>query len=160
MSDWRVGYGTDLHRLTPGRPLLIGGLAIESPVGSDAHSDGDVLLHALVDALLGALALGDIGDHFPPSDPQWAGADSSCFVAHALKLISKAGYRVGNVDATVHLEAPKLYPHKQTIRELLACLLEIPVEQVSFKAKTGEGLAPIGTGDAIAASVTVLARKG
>jgi len=160
MIDWRVGHGEDLHRLAPGKPLLIGGLLIDSPVGSDAHSDGDVLLHALVDAMLGALALGDIGDHFPPSDPQWAGADSSRFVAHALRLVEAAGYRVGNVDATVHLEAPRLYPHKQTIRELLACLLDIPVDRVSFKAKTGEGVAPVGTGEAIAASVVVLLRQG
>lgn len=153
---WRIGQGYDIHRLVPGHPLMIGGVAVDSPVGSLAHSDGDVILHALIDALLGACALGDIGDHFPPSDAQYKGMASCEFLERVLPLVSAQGYRVGNVDGTVFLEKPKLGPYKQTIRSRVANLLGLPLDCVSFKAKTAEKFPPVGTQDAIAASVTVL----
>jgi len=156
---YRVGQGYDIHRLTPGRPLLLGGVALESDHGSDAHSDGDVLLHALIDALLGAAAMGDIGEHFPPSDPQYKNADSRQMLSRVLLLLESVGYRIVNVDATVFLEAPKLYPYKPRIRETVADTLGIAAGCVCIKAKTAEGFPPVGTKDAIAAAVTVLLEK-
>lgn len=153
---YRIGQGYDLHRLVPGQKLMIGGIQVESPVGCEAHSDGDVVLHALIDALLGACALGDIGDHFPPSDDQYKGLDSSAFVAKVLPLVTASGYQPGNVDVTIFLEKPKLGPYKPAIREKLAQLLNLPLHCVSVKAKTAEKFPPIGTQEAIAASVTVL----
>ena len=120
MLPYRIGQGYDIHRLLPGKPLMIGGLQIESPVGSEAHSDGDVLLHSLIDALLGACALGDIGDHFPPSDNQYKDISSTVLLQRVLPLIEKQGYRLGNLDATIFLEKPKLGPYKQAMREHLA----------------------------------------
>lgn len=151
----RIGQGYDIHRLVPGKPLWLGGVQIDSPVGSDAHSDGDALLHALIDALLGATGLGDIGDHFPPSDPQYKGISSIVLFERILPLISEQGYLVSNVDMTVFLEAPKLYPYKQTIRELIAGKLGLPLNAVSLKAKTAEKFPPVGTQEAIATSATV-----
>ena len=153
---YRIGQGYDIHRLVPGKPLLIGGIQIESSVGSEAHSDGDVLLHSLIDALLGACGLGDIGDHFPPSDDQYKGMNSTVFLQRIQPLVEKAGYRVGNIDVTIFLEKPKLGPYKLTIRENLAQLLGIPLDCVSVKAKTAEKFPPVGTQEAIAASVTIL----
>jgi 2-C-methyl-D-erythritol 2,4-cyclodiphosphate synthase len=158
---YRIGQGYDIHRLLPGKPLWIGGIQIESPVGSDAHSDGDVILHSLVDALLGACGLGDIGDHFPPSDPQYAGLASTAFVHKILPMLNAVGaeqaaYHVINVDMTVFLEKPVLKPYKLTIRETVAGLLNLPLDCVSLKAKTAEKFPPVGTQEAIAASVTVL----
>lgn len=153
---FRVGQGYDLHRLVPGEVLTIGGVVIESPVGCQAHSDGDVILHALVDAVLGACALGDIGDYFPPSDPQWEGMASVRFVEKAMALIQEAGYQINNVDCTVCLEKPKLGKHKQAIRVHLSQMLALPLHAVSVKAKTAEKFPPVGTQEAIAASVTVL----
>lgn len=155
----RIGQGFDIHRLIPGRPLLLGGIAVESPVGSDAHSDGDVLLHALMDALLGALALGDIGDHFPPSDMRYKDADSLMLLRRVLQHVQQHGYLLVNLDATVFLEKPKLLPYKALIRESLARHLNLPVDCVSFKAKTAEGMGAIGHQEAIAASVVVLLEK-
>jgi 2-C-methyl-D-erythritol 2,4-cyclodiphosphate synthase len=149
---YRIGQGYDLHRLVPNKPLMLGGIQIDSPVGSEAHSDGDVLLHSLIDALLGALGLGDIGDHFPPSDEQYKGMDSTTLLRRVQPLIAQTGYRVANVDVTVFLEKPKLGPYKLAIRENLAR----PVDCVSLKAKTAERFPPVGTQEAIAASVTVL----
>ena len=155
----RIGQGYDIHRLVADRPLIIGGIAIESPVGSEAHSDGDALLHALIDALLGAGGLGDIGDHFPPSDPQFKDIDSAVMLARILAKLQVAGYTVVNVDTTVFLEAPKLYPYKLSIRENMARLLNLPLDTVSFKAKTAEKFPPVGTREAIAAAATVLLEK-
>lgn len=140
---------------------MVGGIRIESPVGSEAHSDGDVILHSLIDALLGACGLGDIGDHFPPSDPQYKDMPSTDFLQKILPLLQSVGesqtaYQVSNVDMTVFLEAPKLGPYKQRIREHIAQLLGLPIDCVSLKAKTAEKFPPVGTQEAIAASVTVL----
>ena len=155
-AAFRIGQGYDIHRLVADKPLIIGGVAIDSPVGSQAHSDGDALLHALIDALLGACGLGDIGDHFPPTDPQYKGMASTELLRRILPLIAQTGYRVGNVDMTVFLEAPKLYPYKQAIRESVAGLLGLPLDCVSLKAKTAEKFPPVGTQEAIATSATVL----
>ena len=159
MLPYRIGQGYDIHRLLPGKPLMIGGLQIESPVGSEAHSDGDVLLHSLIDALLGACALGDIGDHFPPSDNQYKDISSTVLLQRVLPLIEKQGYRLGNLDATIFLEKPKLGPYKQAMREHLAELLGLPLDYVSVKAKTAEKFPPVGTQEAIASSVTVLLKQ-
>lgn len=153
---YRIGQGYDLHRLIPNQKLMIGGIHVECPVGSEAHSDGDVLLHSLIDALLGACGLGDIGDHFPPSDAQYKGISSTVLLRKVLPLIEEAGYKIGNIDATVFLEKPKLGSYKQSIRENLAQLLNLPLDCVSLKAKTAEKFPPIGTQEAIAASVTAL----
>jgi len=159
MLPYRIGQGYDIHRLLPGKPLMIGGLQIESPVGSEAHSDGDVLLHSLIDALLGACALGDIGDHFPPSDDQYKNISSTVLLQCVLPLVENAGYQLGNLDATIFLEKPKLGPNKQAMREHLAELLGLPLDCVSVKAKTAEKFPPVGTQEAIASSVTVLLKQ-
>ena len=138
--DIRIGFGYDSHAFKPGVPLHIGGLAIEHAQGLAGHSDGDVLLHALTDALLGAVAAGDIGSFFPPSDPRWKGADSAIFLNLALEEIQNAGYQVGNVDITLILAAPKIGPIAGEMRERVAELLDVSLDQVSIKAKTPEGL--------------------
>jgi 2-C-methyl-D-erythritol 2,4-cyclodiphosphate synthase len=136
----RIGYGWDSHAFKPGVPLRIGGLAIEHPEGLAGHSDGDVLLHAITDALLGAVAAGDIGSFFPPGDPRWKGADSAIFLNIALEEIQNAGYRIANVDTTLVLAAPRIGPIAGEMRERVATLLDIPLGDVSIKAKTPEGL--------------------
>lgn len=136
----RVGYGFDSHEFRAGVPLKIGGVAIAHDHGLAGHSDGDVLLHALTDALLGAVAAGDIGGYFPPSDPKWKGADSAIFLAEAVKQVRANGYTVANMDSTLILQAPKIGPHAQAIRARMAELLGIDVSCVSVKAKTPEGL--------------------
>lgn len=136
----RIGFGYDSHAFKPGVPLIIGGLPIEHPEGLAGHSDGDVLLHALTDALLGAVAVGDIGSFFPPSDPRWKGADSSIFLNLALEEITAAGYSVGNVDITLILHRPKIGPLAGEMRAHVAELLDVPLDRVSIKAKTPEGL--------------------
>jgi 2-C-methyl-D-erythritol 2,4-cyclodiphosphate synthase len=153
----RIGYGWDSHEFKRGVPLKIGGVALEHPKGLAGHSDGDVLLHALTDALLGAVAAGDIGTHFPPSDPQWKGADSALFVRGALEKVRAAGFRVANMDATLILAAPKIVPHARAIQERVAGLLGVAVEDVGIKAKTPEGM---GTDNAAIAHVVVLLTKG
>lgn len=154
----RIGYGWDSHEFKRGIPLKIGGVVLPHPKGLGGHSDGDVLLHALTDALLGAIAAGDIGGFFPPSDPQWKGADSALFVAEAMKRITEAGYVVGNVDSTLILAKPKIGPHAAEIQANVARLLGIEPSAVGVKAKTPEGM---GTDDAAIAHVTVLLlRKG
>lgn len=144
MSEVRTGLGWDLHRLAAGRPLILGGVTVPSERGLEGHSDADVLSHAITDAILGAAALGDIGMHFPDSDPRWKGANSLVFLRHALNLASERGFRVVNVDATVTLERPKLKDYRQAIRESLAAALALPVDRVSVKFKTAEGIGPVG----------------
>src|SRR5215475_3345073 len=131
MLPYRIGQGYDIHRLLPGKPLMIGGLQIESPVGSEAHSDGDVLLHALIDALLGATGLGDIGDHFPPSDPQYKNISSLVLLEQVLELLKPLNLILHNCDMTVFLEKPKLYPYKDDIRQKIADCLNLSLDCVS-----------------------------
>lgn len=152
----QVGQGFDLHRLMAGKPLLIGGITIDHDKGSEAHSDGDVLLHALIDAMLGGAGLGDIGDHFPPSDPQYKNANSMNLLGEVRTLLNQNGFFIANIDATVFLEEPKLGPYKQQIRDKIAGALSLGAKDVSIKAKTAEGFPPVGTGEAIAASVVVM----
>ena len=150
----RIGQGFDLHRLKEGRPLMIGGIEIESDKGEDAHSDGDVLIHALIDALLGSKALGDIGTYFPPSDMKYKNMDSKLLLKETLKL---SKFEIINIDCNIILQRPKLGPHILKIRESLASLLNIDVSNISVKAKTAEHiLGELGSGDAIAAEVTLL----
>jgi 2-C-methyl-D-erythritol 2,4-cyclodiphosphate synthase len=136
----RIGYGWDSHAFKPGVPLKIGGIALDHPAGLAGHSDGDVLLHAITDALLGAVAVGDIGSFFPPGDPRWKDADSAVFLQTALEEIRHAGYRIANVDTTLVLAAPKIGPVAEKLRERVAELLSIDPGAVSIKAKTPEGL--------------------
>ncbi|NCU11264.1 MAG: 2-C-methyl-D-erythritol 2,4-cyclodiphosphate synthase, partial [Sphingomonadaceae bacterium] len=147
----RVGTGYDVHRLAPGEELWLCGVKIEHDRGLAGHSDADVAIHALVDAILGAVGDGDIGSHFPPSDPQWKGASSDRFLAHAVKLAAEAGYRIGNVDVTIICEAPRIGPHRQAMRSRLADLLGTGIEAVSVKATTTEKLGFTGRGEGIAA---------
>jgi 2-C-methyl-D-erythritol 2,4-cyclodiphosphate synthase len=149
----RIGFGWDSHEFKPGIPLKIGGILLPHDSGLAGHSDGDVLLHALTDALLGAVAAGDIGSYFPPSDPQWKGADSALFLREAIKQVSAKGYTVGNVDCTLVLAAPKIGPHARAIQESVAGLLGVKPEQVGVKAKTPEG---VGTDNAAVAHAVVL----
>ncbi len=149
----RIGFGWDSHEFKPGISLKIGGVLIPHDRGLSGHSDGDVLLHALTDALLGAVAAGDIGSYFPPSDPQWKGADSTVFLREAIKQIADKGYTVGNVDCTLILAEPKIGPHAKAIQQSVSELLAIEPGQVGIKAKTPEG---IGTDNAAIAQVVVL----
>jgi len=142
----RVGQGWDVHRVITGRPLILGGIAIPCDFGLEGHSDADVLSHAVTDAILGALAAGDIGMHFPDTDPRWKGAGSLRFLKHACDLAAEAGYCVGNVDSTVILERPKLKDHRLAIRESLARTMGLAVGQVSVKFKTAERVGPVGEG--------------
>jgi 2-C-methyl-D-erythritol 2,4-cyclodiphosphate synthase len=149
----RIGFGWDSHEFQPGITLKIGGVVLPHDQGLAGHSDGDVLLHALTDALLGAVAAGDIGSYFPPSDPHWKGADSAVFLREAVKQITSRGYTVGNVDCTLVLAAPKIGPHAKAIQENVAALLGVKPDQVGIKAKTPEG---VGTDNAAIAHVVVL----
>ena len=152
----RIGYGWDSHEFEPGLPLKIGGVRLDHDKGLAGHSDGDVLLHALTDALLGAVAAGDIGSYFPPSDPKWKGADSAIFLAEALQQVQRAGYAIANVDSTLILSEPKIGPHSKKIQARVAELLRVKPEQVGVKAKTPEGM---GTEDAAIAHVVVLLER-
>jgi 2-C-methyl-D-erythritol 2,4-cyclodiphosphate synthase len=156
---FRVGIGHDTHRLGPDRPLILGGLKIEHTCGLIGHSDADVVLHALTDALLGAAALGDIGDAFPDTDPQYKDCDSRLFVIEALKRIGERGYRVVNIDCTIFAQEPKLGPIKHRMREHLAAMLGLSVDAVNVKAKTGEKVGAIGRAEAIGCQVAVLLEK-
>ena len=158
MSDieFRTGLGWDVHRIAPGRPLLLGGVTIPSEFGLDGHSDADILLHALTDAILGAAALGDIGMLFPDTDPQWKGAASARFLEHAVALLNQNGFMVVNVDTTVILEKPKLKNYRQPIRESLARVLALPLDRVSVKFKTAEGVGSGGQGLSAEAQAIVL----
>ena len=149
----RCGIGYDLHRLAEGRKLIVGGVELPFEKGPVGHSDGDVLAHALCDALLGAAGLGDIGTHFPDTDPKWKGANSLLFLQHAKKLLEEKRLSIEHVDAVVITEKPKLGPHFPKMREALAGALGVPVEKIHLKAKTNEGVDAIGRGEAIAAHV-------
>ena len=158
-GEFRCGLGWDVHRLAADRPLILGGITIPSEFGLEGHSDADILSHAITDALLGAAALGDIGMHFPDSDPQWKGADSARFLAHAAALIRQGGYEIINVDSTVILERPKLKDYRLPIREALARTLGIALDQVSVKFKTAERVGPVGEGrSAEAQAIVAIAR--
>jgi len=154
--NFRIGYGWDSHEFKRGIPLKIGGVKLQHDRGLSGHSDGDVLLHALTDALLGAMAAGDIGTHFPSTDKKWKGADSVTFVRHALKRVASAGYRVVNVDSTLIMAAPRIAPHARKVQARMAELLRIPPSNVGIKAKTPEGM---GTDNAAIAHVVVLLMK-
>jgi 2-C-methyl-D-erythritol 2,4-cyclodiphosphate synthase len=156
MMQMRVGIGHDTHRLVEGRPLILGGVRIDHPRGLHGHSDADVVLHAVTDAVLGAAGLGDIGDAFPDTDPANEDRDSTYFVRHTLDELNRRHWRVVNVDVTIFAQEPKLGPVKQRIRESLAALLELPVESVNIKAKTGEQVGHIGRAEAIACQAVAL----
>ena len=146
MSGIRTGLGWDAHRIVAGRPLILGGISIPSEFGLEGHSDADVLSHAIADAILGAASAGDIGMHFPDSDPRWKGCGSLVFLRHARDLAEQRGYRIANVDSTVILERPKLKEYRQAIRERLAEALGLDVDRVSVKFKTAERMGPVGEG--------------
>ncbi len=151
-----IGQGWDRHRLTAGRPLRIGGVTIPHDRGALGHSDGDALLHAIIDALFGACSMGDIGSHFPPGDPAWKDADSITLLQHAWEKLINAGFQTVHIDTTVVLEQPKLSPFIERMRSAIAEAVSIPLEAVSVKAKTAEGFPPVGTGEAIEAYASVL----
>jgi 2-C-methyl-D-erythritol 2,4-cyclodiphosphate synthase len=152
----RIGIGNDTHRLVEGRPLVLGGVHISSDRGADGHSDADALAHAIADAILGALCEGDLGVHFPDKDPHWSGADSLELLSRVMWLARERSLHVVNVDSTILLEAPKLRPYVDAMRENIASVLEIDVACVSVKAKTGEGLDAVGHGLAVTAQAAVL----
>lgn len=156
---FRIGHGFDLHRLEPNLPLFIGGIKIPHDRGCEAHSDGDVLLHCVVDAILGALGLPDIGQIFPDNDPKWKGAPSSVFVKEAVRLMHEAGYELGNLDATLILERPKLSPHKGVIQANLCALLGASSSVINIKAKTHEKVDSLGENRSIAAHTVILLLK-
>jgi 2-C-methyl-D-erythritol 2,4-cyclodiphosphate synthase len=153
---YRIGFGTDVHRLVAGRALILGGVSIESDLGAEGHSDADVLMHAAADAVLGALALGDLGTHFPDDEERWRNAESSQFLLYALGLVKERGYSVENIDSVIHLESPKLRPHIDAMRTNLAAALRIDIDRVSVKAKTGEQVDAIGERKAVRAEAVVL----
>ena len=152
MADFRVGIGYDIHRLTGGRRLFLGGLEVPFDKGLAGHSDGDVVLHAVTDALLGACNLPDIGDLFPDTDPKYKNVDSRILLEEAIKRVRDAGFSVGNVDCVVHAEKPQLTDHKQAMAESIAALVGIGADRVTVKAKTNEGMGSVGTLQAIAAT--------
>ncbi|MCI5730667.1 MAG: 2-C-methyl-D-erythritol 2,4-cyclodiphosphate synthase [Eubacterium sp.] len=152
----RIGMGYDVHRLVPERDLILGGVKIDYELGLLGHSDADVLLHAVMDALLGAAALGDIGKHFPDTDPRYKGADSIRLLEAVRELVKKEGYSVGNVDATIIAQQPKMSPHIERMRENIAKALEIPVSRINVKATTEEGLGFTGNGEGISAQAVCL----
>lgn len=153
---YRVGHGWDLHRLEPGHKLVVGGLHLEHDLGCVAHSDGDVVYHALTDALLGALGMDDIGQLFPDNDSRWKGADSRIFVEEAVRRMRGAGYELGNADVTIVLQQPKISPYKAALKQNLAALLGAELSQVNVKGKTHEKVDAIGEGRAIGCHVVVL----
>ena len=159
MSEYRTGQGWDVHRLVPNRPLILGGVTIPSEFGLEGHSDADILAHAITDAILGAAALGDIGMHFPDTDPRWKDADSLQFLKHALELATRAGFTLVNVDSTVILERPKLKDYRDTIREKLADTLALPLDRISMKFKTSEKVGPVGEGKSAEAQAVVTLRR-
>jgi 2-C-methyl-D-erythritol 2,4-cyclodiphosphate synthase len=152
----RIGNGYDIHRLVSDRPLILGGVNIPHSLGLLGHSDADVLTHAIMDAMLGALSLGDIGHYFPPSDPQWAGADSLVLLSKVNQLIRDQGWLVGNIDSVVVAERPKLKPHIDNMRQKIAGVLQIKPNQVGVKATTNEKLGPVGREEGICAYAVVL----
>lgn len=159
LTQFRIGQGWDTHRIEPGRPLILGGITIPSDFGLAGHSDADVLFHAVTDALLGSLGLGDIGMHFPDTAPEWKGANSEQFLQHALALVSKQGYALANVDSTIVLERPKLKDFRSAIRDNLARVLALPSECVGVKFKTAEKVGPVGEGRSCEAQAAVLVSR-
>lgn len=157
---FRVGCGTDIHRLVEGRELWLGGIRIEHVKGALGHSDADVLLHAICDALLGAAGLGDIGHHFPDTDERWKGADSKVLLRRVVALLKENGWAIGNVDSTLLLERPKIKPHLPAMREVIARILEVERDAVSIKATTNEGLGYVGREEGVCAHAVALIRKG
>ncbi|WP_166206486.1 2-C-methyl-D-erythritol 2,4-cyclodiphosphate synthase [Cognatiluteimonas telluris] len=156
MTAVRIGHGFDVHAFGPGDHLMLGGVRVSFERGVVAHSDGDVILHALCDAMLGALALGDIGRHFPPSDPQWRGADSRAFLRQCNELLGQRGWRLGNADITVVCERPKIDPHAGAMRAVIASDLGIDADAISIKATTTERMGFTGRGEGIAAHAVCL----
>lgn len=156
LPPFRIGQGYDCHALVPGRKLIIGGVTIPHVTGLLGHSDADVLLHAITDAILGAAGLGDIGRHFPDSDPQFAGADSRVLLREACSRVARAGYAIGNVDATIIAQAPKMAPHIPAMVEVIAADLGVPSSRVNVKAKTNERLGFLGREEGIAAEAVAL----
>jgi len=152
----RIGIGYDIHRFEEGRPLVLGGVTIPGETGLAGHSDADVLLHAIIDGILGAAGLGDIGRHFPADDPRWVGASSRDLLSRALKLVRDAGYEVESLDSTVIAEQPRLAPHIAAMREAVARTLVVAADRINVKATTNEGLGAIGSGEGIAAMAVVL----
>jgi 2-C-methyl-D-erythritol 2,4-cyclodiphosphate synthase len=152
----RIGEGWDVHALVPGRALVVGGVTIDHPRGLLGHSDADVLLHAITDALLGAAALGDIGSHFPDTDAQHRGADSLVLLRTVAQRLRQAGYEIGNIDATIVAQAPRMAPHIALMRERIAQALGVSVGQVNVKAKTAEKLGPVGQGQSMEARAVAL----
>ena len=155
----RVGEGWDIHALVEGRKLILGGVEVPFHLGLLGHSDADVLLHAITDALLGAAAMGDIGTHFPDTDATFKGADSAALLAEAARRVREKGYEIGNVDSTVIAQAPKLMPHRPAMRASIAKALGVDVDQVNVKAKTAEKMGPVGLGQAMEARAIVLLTK-
>lgn len=156
----RIGFGYDAHRFAAGRKLMLGGVEIPHTHGLLGHSDADVLLHAVCDALLGAAALGDIGRHFPDTDPQYSGISSLTLLSHVGRLIREYGYTIGNIDSTVVMERPKVNPHVEAMRKVMGEALSIPPEAISIKATTNEGMGFVGTGEgAVAYAVALLHTK-
>ena len=160
MSELRVGQGWDVHRIAAGRAMILGGVTVACEFGLEGHSDADVLAHAITDAILGAASLGDIGMHFPDSDPRWKGCDSLVFLRHANELAAAKGWRIGNVDSTVILERPKLKDYRETIRQSLATTLGLEPDRVSVKFKTAERVGPVGEGrSAESQAIVTLSQK-
>ena len=157
---WRIGEGWDTHALVPGRKLILGGVEIAHTHGLFGHSDADALCHAITDALFGAAAMGDIGFHFPDTDPQYRGADSIALLAEAARRVRAAGWLIGNIDSTVIAQAPKMAPHILAMRQRISQALAVGVDQVSVKAKTAENMGPVGQGEAIEARAVCLIARG
>ena len=157
---WRIGEGWDTHALVAGRKLILGGVEIAHTHGLLGHSDADALCHAITDALFGAAAMGDIGFHFPDTDPQYRGADSIALLAEAGRRVRAAGWLIGNIDSTVIAQAPKMAPHILAMRQRIAQALAVGVDQVSVKAKTAENMGPVGQGEAIEARAVCLIARG
>jgi len=155
---FRVGIGHDTHRLVAGRNLILGGVRIDHEIGLAGHSDADIVLHALTDAILGAASLGDIGDHFPDTDPAHSGRDSRDFLLEAVRLISARSFFVVNADLIIHAQQPRLSPYKSAIRQMIASLLNVGIDRVNIKAKTGEHVGPIGRCEAMSCHAVVLLR--
>ncbi|MCZ7555600.1 MAG: 2-C-methyl-D-erythritol 2,4-cyclodiphosphate synthase [Bacteroidia bacterium] len=153
---YRIGYGYDVHRLAPGESLILGGVTIASEFGTVAHSDGDVLLHAICDALLGAAALGDIGEHFPDSEAAYRGISSISLLERSVQRLAESGYAIGNIDATLVLERPKILPYKQQMRQNIATACGVSISRISLKATTSETLGFVGTGAGVTAHATAL----
>lgn len=159
MSSFRVGIGYDVHQLVAGRKLILGGVTIEHETGLKGHSDADALTHAIIDALLGAAALGDIGSHFPDSDERWRGADSLELLRRTAEMLDERGYAIGNVDSIIVAEAPRMKPHIQSMKSRLAGAMRVDVDCVSVKATTDEGLGPVGRREGIAARAVALIHR-